>query len=213
MVPVSIILGILLGIVVGFLLSFIYKRLKTPLLTNVIITLAMSFLCIGLENYLKKWISISSLLAIMVLSMILLLKNEEQAKELSKGYNILWKVFEIILFVLVGASLDFKYVLENCFSALAVLGIGLGFRCVGVLLSVIGTSLTWKERAFVIVSYLPKATVQASIGGIALSLGLHCGPTILMVSILAILITAPLGAILIDHLKSKLLNSLPCEVK
>lgn len=207
MVPVSIILGILLGILIGFLLSFIYKKLKTPLLTNVIITLAMSFLFIGLENYLKKWISISSLLSIMVMSMILLFKNEEQAKELSKGYNVLWKVFEIILFVLVGASIDFHFSLKTGLLALIVLMIGLAFRCIGVLLSLLGTSLTWKERGFVILSYLPKATVQASIGGIALSLGLSCGSTILMVSVLAILITAPIGAILIDHLHQRLLKS------
>ncbi len=204
--PVSILLGILLGILIGWVLSIVFKKLKTTLLTNVILTLSISFLCVGFENYLKQWVSISSLLSIMVMSMILLFKNEEQAKELSKGYNTLWKVFEILLFVLVGASINFTYALENGFIALAVLLIGLSFRCIGVFLSLLCTPLTWKERVFTMLAYLPKATVQASIGGIALSLGLSCGEIVLTVSVLSILITAPLGAVLIDNLKDKLLE-------
>ncbi len=206
MIPVSILLGILLGILIGWVLSIVFKKLKTTLLTNVILTLSISFLCVGFENYLKQWVSISSLLSIMVMSMILLFKNEEQAKELSKGYNTLWKVFEILLFVLVGASINFTYALENGFIALAVLLIGLSFRCIGVFLSLLCTPLTWKERVFTMLAYLPKATVQASIGGIALSLGLSCGEIVLTVSVLSILITAPLGAVLIDNLKDKLLE-------
>ena len=206
MVPVSIILGILLGILLGFLLSFGFKKLKTNLITNVIITLALSFLCIGLENGVKEWVSISSLLSIMVMSMVLLFRNEEKAKELSTGYNALWKVFEILLFVLVGASIDFSFAVKNGGMALVVLLIGLGFRSIGVFLSVLCTPLSFKEKVFVFISYIPKATVQASIGGIALSLGLSCGNIILTVSVLSILITAPIGAILIDSLKRVLLK-------
>ncbi len=206
MVPVSIILGILLGILLGFLLSFVFKKLKTNLITNVIITLALSFLCIGLENSVKQWVSISSLLSIMVMSMVLLFKNEEKAKELSTGYNALWKVFEILLFVLVGASIDFSFAVKNGGMAFLVLLIGLGFRSIGVFLSVLCTPLSFKEKIFVFISYIPKATVQASIGGIALSLGLACGNIILTVSVLSILITAPIGDILIDSLKKVLLK-------
>ncbi|MDE7161344.1 MAG: cation:proton antiporter, partial [Anaeroplasmataceae bacterium] len=177
------------------------------LITNVILTLSMSFLCIGLENGVKQWLSISSLLSIMVSSMIILFRTEDKAKELSKGYNTLWKVFEILLFVLVGASIDFTFALKNGLMAFVVLLIGLGFRSIGVFLSLLCTRLTWKERGFTILSYIPKATVQASIGGIALSLGLSCGAIILTVSVLSILITAPVGAILIDTLKTKLLDN------
>ncbi len=207
MIPVSILLGIILGIGVGFFLSFIFKKFKTNLITNVILTLSMSFLCIGLENGVKQWVSISSLLSIMVSSMILLFRTEDKAKELSKGYNTLWKVFEILLFVLVGASIDLTFALKNGLMAFVVLLIGLGFRSLGVFLSLLCTKLTWKERGFTILSYIPKATVQASIGGIALSLGLSCGAIILTVSVLSILITAPVGAILIDTLKTKLLDN------
>ena len=161
---------------------------------------------IGLENMLKDYISISSLLGIMVTGIVLLFRNKEKAKELSDGYNNLWIFFEIILFVLVGATVDFSYAINNGLIAILILMIGLLFRTLGVLLCLIKTKLTFKERLFTILAYIPKATVQASIGGIALSLGLSCGSIILTVSVISILITAPIGAILIDNLSSKLLD-------
>lgn len=206
MIPVTIILGVLLGIIVGFILSYILKKTNFKTTINILIIISSSFLMIGLENMLKDYISISSLLGIMVIGIILLFRNKEQAKQLSDGYNNLWIFFEIILFVLVGATVDFSYAINNGLIAILILMIGLLFRTLGVLLCLIKTKLTFKERLFTILAYIPKATVQASIGGIALTLGLSCGSIILTVSVISILITAPIGAILIDNLSSKLLD-------
>lgn len=206
MIPVTIILGVLLGIIVGLILSYILKKTNFKTAINILIIISSSFLMIGLENMLKDYISISSLLGIMVTGIVLLFRNKEKAKELSDGYNNLWIFFEIILFVLVGATVDFSYAINNGLMAILILIIGLLFRTLGVLLCLIKTKLTFKERLFTILAYIPKATVQASIGGIALSLGLSCGSIILTVSVISILITAPIGAILIDNLSSKLLD-------
>jgi NhaP-type Na+/H+ or K+/H+ antiporter len=206
MIPVTIILGVLLGIIVGLILSYILKKTNFKTAINILIIISSSFLMIGLENMLKDYISISSLLGIMVTGIVLLFRNKEKAKQLSDGYNNLWIFFEIILFVLVGATVDFSYAINNGLIAILILMIGLLFRTLGVLLCLIKTKLTFKERLFTILAYIPKATVQASIGGIALSLGLSCGSIILTVSVISILITAPIGAILIDNLSSKLLD-------
>ena len=205
MIPVTIILGILLGIIVGLFLSYVLKKSNFTNTINVLIILSVSFLMIGLENIIKDYISISSLLGIMVMGIVILFKNKEKSKDLSKGYNNLWLFFEIILFVLVGASIDFSYALSNAFVATIIVLIGLLFRTIGVCLCLIKTNLTYKERIFTIIAYIPKATVQASIGGIALSLGLPCGSIILTVSVIAILLTAPIGALFIDNLAKKLL--------
>ena len=206
MIPVTIILGVLLGIIVGLILSYILKKTNFKTAINILIIISSSFLMIGLENMLKDYISISSLLGIMVTGIVLLFRNKEKAKQLSDGYNNLWIFFEIILFVLVGATVDFSYAINNGLIAILILIIGLLFRTLGVLLCLIKTKLTFKERLFTILAYIPKATVQASIGGIALSLGLSCGSIIFTVSVISILITAPIGAILIDNLSSKLLD-------
>ncbi len=203
LVPVSILLGIGLGIATGFAASAFYKHTNLPVWAEVIVTLSISFLMIGLENWLKRWISISSLLGIMVMGMIILWRVKDKAQDI---YNKLWKAFEVLLFVLVGASVDLSYLQSNGWMALLVLFIGLGFRSVGVIVCVLGAKLTWKERLFAVLSYIPKATVQASIRGIAASLGLSCGGTILTLSVLAIIITAPLGALLIDTLHPILLK-------
>ena len=205
-IPTSIIFGIILGIIFGFIISFIFKKTNFKLAINILILLSTSFLMVGIEELLKKYISISSLLGIIVVGIIVLFKNKEKAKELNTGYNNLWLFFEIILFVLVGASVDIKYALSNSLQAILVLLIGLSFRTLGVLLSILGTNLNKKERLFVVIAYIAKATVQASIGGIALSYNLACGNIILTVSVLSILITAPIGAILIDRLAPKLLQ-------
>lgn len=206
LVPVSILLGVALGVGVGFGVAEVFKRINLPVWAEIIITLSLSFLMIGLENLVKPWISISSLLGIMVMGMILLFRIKAKAKEISNGYNKLWKVFEILLFVLVGASVDLSYLKNDGWMALLVLIIGLICRSIGVVICIIGTKLTWKERVFAIISYLPKATVQASIGGIAASLMLPCGGIILTVSVLAIMVTAPIGALLIDTLHPMLLK-------
>lgn len=206
-IPTSIGLGIIFGIIVGIILSIFIKKTNFKIIHYILLILGASFLMIGLENLVKPYLEISSLLGIMVVGMIILFKNQDKAREISNGYNQIWTFFEIILFVLVGATIDLSYALNNSLMAILVLLIGLGFRTLGVLCCLIKTNLHWRERLFAIFSYLPKATVQASIGGIALAEGLACGEIILTVSVLAILITAPIGALLIDNFNRQLLKN------
>lgn len=206
MIPVSIISGIGLGIAVGILLVLLFKHAKIHRIFKILILLIASIGMVYLERVLKPYFSISSLLGIMVVGIIILFKNKDTAIEIKPGYNKLWKIFEVILFVLVGAAVDIRYAAMNTLPCLGVLAIGLAFRSIGVFVCLIKTNLTFKERLFAFISYLPKATVQASIGGIALSLGLPCGQIVLSCAVLAILITAPVGAFLIDLLSSKLLD-------
>ena len=206
MIPVSVLLGILLGTIVGFLYVLIMKRIDLPIYAHVILVLGLSFGMIAVENLLKNIISISSLLGIIALAVIIRIFFNEKALLIQKTYNSLWQGFEILLFALVGATVDIKYVFSSQGAIMiGVIFIGLIFRSLGVLLCLIKTNYSVRERLYIIISYLPKATVQASIGAIALSKGLACGDIILTGAVIAILITAPLGAILMDNLKKKLL--------
>lgn len=205
-IPISIVSGILLGIATGFLMLFIIKYLKLTKTIQVIFMLALSFGMVALENILKPFFSVSSLLAIIVMALLVAAFKKEEAKEIQKAYNGLWQGFEILLFALVGIATDARYAFSK--EGAIILGlifIALLFRSLGVFLCVIATKFTWKEKLFIIISYLPKATVQASIGGIALSEGLACGALVLTAAVVSILITAPLGAILMDWLYKKLL--------
>jgi len=205
-IPTSIILGGVLGLGVGFLLSTVINRFHPSTIVNVILMLGLSFLLIGLESAVSNWVSFSSLVSIIVSAMVVLFKNRDEARKISAGYNKLWKVFEIILFVLVGATIDLSFALSNSGVAIVVLILGLLARTIGVYICLLGTKLNSKEKLFVALAYLPKATVQASIGGIALSAGLSCGSIILTVAVLSIIITAPLGAFAIDNFSDKLLS-------
>ena len=205
-IPLSIILGIALGIIIGFIITSIYKKFKMATIVKILILLSTSFLLLGIESLLKEYVAFSALLAIITIGMIILFKNKEEAKAIEKGYHKLWYVFEILLFVLVGISVDFNYAISAGLMPLVVLFSAMLFRIVGVYVSLLFTKLNGKEKLFVILSYLPKATVQASIGGIALSVGLEVGPLVLTMAVLSILITAPLGAILIDNTYKKLLT-------
>lgn len=198
LIPATILSGIAVGILVGFALVLLYSKTNFPLAINVLVFFGISLLLLGFEELLKPYFDVSALLAIMVMGMVLLFKLPKKAKDLSKGYDNIWKFFEIILFVLVGAAVDFKYIAESGGFGVLVLLIGLVFRSIGVFLCLLGTKLNVKETLFCIIAYLPKATVQASIGGIALSLGLDCGGVVLAVAVLAIVITAPIGGLLID---------------
>ena len=169
----------------------------------------------GLESYIDEimkntkinYISISGLLGIIVLGILILNKYPEKSKQLSSNLNYIWKFFEILVFITVGANLKFtKEVVNNIGYSICVILIGLIFRSIGVFLCLIKTGLNYKEKIFAIISYIPKATVQASIGGIALSRGLKCGDLILAASIISIIITAPIGAIFIDIFVYKLLE-------
>ncbi len=205
-IPLSIFLGILLGVNVGYLISILFKHTHFATSVNVVLVLSSSFLMVGLEQILKPYLAISSLLAVIVVAIVLLWRNREKVKRLNRAYQHLWTVFEIILFVLVGAKLDLNYALINLGPALLVLFVGLLFRSLGVYVSVLWTDYNRREKLFIMLAYLPKATVQASIGGIALSLNLPSGSIILTVAIIAILVTAPLGAFLIDFLGPRLLK-------
>ena len=205
-IPISIVSGVILGIGVGFLMVLAIRYMKLNRIAHVVLMLGLSFGMLALENALKPFFSVSSLLAIIVMAFVVGIFKKEEAKEMQKSYNGLWQGFEILLFALVGVAVDARYAFSK--EGAIIVGlvfIALVFRSLGVLCSVIATNFTWKEKLYIVLSYLPKATVQASIGAIALSEGLACGTLVLTAAVVAILITAPLGAILMDSLKNKLL--------
>ncbi len=205
-IPVSIILGIILGLFIGFGLSFIFKKTQIRTTAKVLIILSLSLLLVVFENMLTTAITFSALIAIMFIGIGIRTKNESLAKDISESYGKLWIGAEVFLFVLVGATVNISYLGKVGITAiLAILG-ALIFRMLGVFLCLLGTKLTKKERLFSMLAYTPKATVQAAIGGIPLSLGFACGDTVLTVAVLAIVITAPLGAFAIDFSYKKLLN-------
>lgn len=203
-IPSSIILGVLLGLLIGIGLINLFKCFKLNSTIKVIIMLGVSFLMVWLESYVKTYVSISALLGIIVMSIILSSKISD-LNEVKQSYNHLWSAFEILLFVLVGTrvKLNLVFSFEGLKIFILIL-IGLSFRTIGVILSVMKNKYNLKEIIFFVVSYLPKATVQASIGAIALSEGLACGEIVLTASVIAIVFTAPVGAILIDWLKARI---------
>ena len=211
-IPVSIILGILLGAVVGYGLCLFFetayaRRHYVRNSMKVIIVLGFSFLLIAIEGWLEGKIAVSGLLA--VVSMACVLKAKSTAfvsKRLSEKFGKLWLAAEVILFVLVGAAVDIRYTLEAGLSAVLMIFIALVFRTIGVLLCTFKTTLTAKERAFCVIAYLPKATVQAAIGSVPLAAGLPCGKIVLSVAVMAIIITAPLGALGMDMTYKKFLE-------
>ena len=207
-IPLSIISGITLGIIVGVFIVLIINKLKMNKVINVIFMLGASFGMLALENALKGYFSISSLLAIIVMALIINIFKKEEAKEIQKTYNSLWNGFEILLFTLVGIATNINYAFSKDGAILVgVVLIALIFRSLGVIICLIATRFNKKEKLFIIFSYLPKATVQASIGAIALSEGLDCGTVILTGAVISILITAPLGAILMDRTYNSLLSN------
>jgi len=206
-IPISIILGVLVGILLGIILIKFFQYFHIRDSVKLLIILSFSFLLIELQNRLEGIIPISGLLAIMSLGMIIKQKYDILAKRLSGKYNKLWIVAEIFLFVLVGATVDLQYALSSGISAILLVLGALLFRMFGVALSLIKTNLNRNERLFCMLAYMPKATVQAAIGSIPLSMGLACGQIVLTVAVLSILITAPLGAICVDNLYKKLLHT------
>lgn len=203
-IPVSILLGILVGAVVGVGLAMFFetayaRRHYVRNSMKVIVVLGMAFLLVALENWLKGIVPVSGLLAVVAMACALKLKSTTfVSKRLSEKFGKLWLAAEVILFVLVGAAVDIRYTLSAGFAALAMILVALMFRAVGVLLCMLGTNLNRKERLFCVIAYMPKATVQAAIGSVPLALGLPCGQIVLSVAVVAILFTAPLGALGID---------------
>lgn len=209
-VPISIVLGLTLGLIVGWLLTVFFKRFHMRDTIKVILLLSIAFLVIELEHDLKEMIPIAGLLAVMSIGIMIYRKYNVLAVRISPKFNKLWVAAEILLFVLVGAEVNIDYVLSSGVAAVVLVLGGLVFRMLGVFICVLGTNLTLKERLFCMVAYLPKATVQAAIGSLPLAWGLKCGELALTVAVLAILITAPLGAFLIDFTYKKLLNKEQC---
>ncbi|MBS1481701.1 MAG: sodium:proton antiporter, partial [Clostridium sp.] len=197
-IPLSILAGILIGAAVGILLAVYFKKMHIRDTVKVIILLCISFVLVSLEDSLKGVFSFSSLISVMCMGIALQKKREPVARRLSLKFNKLWVGAEILLFVLVGATVDISYAAAAGGAAvLLILGV-LVFRMAGVMCCLVGTKLNLKERMFCMAAYMPKATVQAAIGGVPLSMGLACGNIVLTVAVLAILITAPLGAFLVD---------------
>lgn len=211
-IPLSIILGILLGLAVGYL--FIHgnvcasKRgmtIASPV--QVILIFGLSFVLLAIESSLQGKVAVSGLLAIIAMTMMVKNKGEAQlAGDLASSFGHLWQGAELFLFVLVGAAVDIRYMAQAGGKALVLIILALAIRSGAVYLALLGTSLTKKERLYAIFAYLPKATVQAAIGGVPLAAGLPVGSLVLSVAVMAILLTAPLGAILMDQTNHKLLQ-------
>lgn len=197
-IPISIFLGIAIGLVLGVLLAHYFKKVHIRDTSKLLIILSISFLLVVLEDKLTTAITFSSLIAIMFIGVGLQKKREVVAKRLSAKYGKLWVAAEVFLFVLVGSTVNISYLGKVGAKALLVIVGALVFRMLGVFVCLLGTSLKRKERLFAMLAYTPKATVQAAIGGIPLALGFACGDTVLTVAVLAIVITAPLGAFAID---------------
>jgi NhaP-type Na+/H+ or K+/H+ antiporter len=211
-IPISIILGIILGAIVGYLLYLFFETAyaKKHYVRNsmkIIIVLGFSFLLIAIEGGLEGKIAMSGLLAVVSMACVLRMKcTSFVSKRLSEKFGKLWLAAEVILFVLVGAAVDIRYTLDAGLAAVAMIFAALIFRSFGVWLCTVKTSLTLKERAFCVIAYLPKATVQAAIGSVPFAAGLPCGKIVLSVAVMAIIITAPLGAFGMDFTYKKFLN-------
>lgn len=211
-VPTSIILGIGLGAIVGYVLYLFFENMfkKDKVVRNsmkVIIVLAVSFLLTGVEDMLKGKIAVSGLLAVVAMASVLKIKSTDfVTRRLAEKFGKLWLGAEIMLFVLVGAAVDIRYTLKAGLPALLMILLALLIRTLGVLIATAKTHLSKKERLFCVLSYLPKATVQAAIGSVPLAAGLACGNIILSVAVMAIIITAPLGAFAMDSSYKKLLK-------
>ena len=211
-IPISIVLGIVLGCIVGYLLyrffELAYKKnhcVRNS--TKLIVILGMSCLLLAIEEWVSVYVAVSGLLAVVSMACMLKVKSTTfVSKRLSEKFGKLWIAAEVILFVLVGAAVDIRYMAKAGAMALLMIGAALLFRAVGVCICMLGTKLTWKERLFCIIAYLPKATVQAAIGSVPLAAGLPCGTLVLSVAVMAIVITAPIGALGIDSTYKHLLK-------
>ena len=210
-IPISILMGVAVGAVCGIVLAWFFETAYAHqhMIRNsikVIIVLGTAFLLLAVEEWLSRVVAVSGLLAVMSMALVLAMRSAQSVTtRLQQKFGKLWLAAEVILFVLVGAAVDIRYTLKGGLPAVTMIMIGLLFRSVGVWISVLGTKLNMKERLFCVIAYLPKATVQAAIGSVPLAMGLPCGNIVLSVAVLAILITAPLGAIGMDMSYKKLL--------
>ncbi len=214
-IPVSIVLGIILGAGAGWLLSAFFetayaRRNYVRNSMKVIIVLGAAFLLMAVETWAEPVVSVSGLLAVVAMACVLRIRCPQPvSRRLSEKFGKLWLAAEVVLFVLVGAAVDVRYTLAAGPAALAMIFLALAFRSLGVLACVAGTALYRRERLFCVIAYLPKATVQAAIGSVPLAAGLPCGALVLSVAVLAILVTAPLGALGMDIGAPRLLTVSP----
>lgn len=197
-VPLSVITGIFVGLAAGCLLAKFFEKVHIRDTSKVMILLSVSFILVTAEDYAADMIPFASLIGVMAAGISLQKKREVVAKRLSSKFNKLWVVSEIMLFVLVGAAVDVQYAVKAGIAPVFLIFSVLVFRMTGVFVCLLKTKLNIKERAFCMLAYMPKATVQAAIGGLPLAMGLSCGNIVLSVAVIAILITAPLGAFCID---------------
>lgn len=212
-IPLSILPGIGFGIAIGLLFVSFVKKFHMRDSVKVILILSIAFLFVALENFISAWVPYSGLLSVISFGAVIFAKHEICAKRLSGKFSKLWIFAEILLFVLVGAEVNIQYALQNCGLIVCVILFALLFRMLGVFLCIAFSKLNLKERLFCMISYTPKATVQAAIGALPLAMGLASGQIILTAAVLAILISAPIGAFLTDLSYKKLLSPPPSRIQ
>ena len=205
-VPVSIVLGVAVGAGVGYGLVLFFRHVHTRDTVKIIVMISFAFLFVTLENAISAYVPFSAMLAVVTVGVTYNALDPIRSTRLSKKYEKIWVLAEIILFVLVGAAVDLSYVAKNGGIVVLVIFLALLFRMGGVFLSLIKTPLDKKERLFCAIAYIPKATVQAALGAIPLAMGLECGSIVLTAAVLSIIITAPLGAFSIDLTSHRLLK-------
>ena len=208
-VPVSIVTGIAVGVGVGYAMVLFFRHVHTRDTIKIIVMISFAFLFVTLENALSKYVPFSAMLAVVTVGVVYNALDPIRSARLSKKYEKIWVLAEIILFVLVGAEVDLHYVAHSGGIVAGVILLALVFRMGGVFLSLIKTPLSFKERLFCAIAYIPKATVQAALGAIPLAMGLGCGSVVLTAAVLSIIITAPLGAFAIDLTSHRLLQKEP----
>jgi len=212
-IPIAIVVGLLMGILLGLALVKLFKKVHMRDTVKILILLSTAFLLVTLETVIKSYVPMSGLLAVMALGGTILKQYDILAERLSGKFSKIWVAAELMLFVLVGATVDISYAAKAGIAAVALIFIAFMIRICGVFICLIKTNLNLKERLFCAIAYLPKATVQAAIGGLPLAAGITAGNTILTVAVLAILITAPLGAIGIDASYQKLLTRIVGSIR
>lgn len=205
-IPISIIAGIIIGAVIGMALSIFFTKVHMRDTVKVIIILSLAFILVSLEEMITIPVTFAALISVMFMGIFLKRKKADTSARLSAKFNKLWVMAEIILFVLVGASVDITFISKAGLKTVILIFAVLVFRMACVFICMLGTKLNGRERLFCMLAYIPKATVQAAIGGVPLAMGLACGNIVLTVAVIAIVITAPLGAFMIEHTYKKLLS-------
>ena len=205
-IPVSIVLGIAAGASIGFIMVWAFRKYHIRDTKKLLLIVGTAIMLTTLENLLKNKVEIAGLLGVMTIGFIILEKMPKVGKRLSAKLDKVWVFAEILLFVLVGAQVNINVAVNAGAMGIVVIFIGLIGRSIGVIISVLGTDFNWKERIFCVISYIPKATVQAAMGAIPLSMGVQSGDVILAIAVLSIIITAPLGAIAISTSSRSLLD-------